>query len=252
MDNFAKRVKARRKKLGLSQAEVATLSGLKQPDVSKIELGQINQTTQILGLAKALKCNPDWLKTGEGPIEGPILGTTYTFIPGEASGGSSSNQAIALIGRAGRAIEIEDIDNHPDYAPVRRVNIKAQAGVSGFSVEYVHDDDKPPIFFRRDWYRAKGFAPDRMIAVRVTGESMIPTLHPDDLIVINTAQTQPQHSKTFLVSYEGEIVVKRLVRDDGQWWLTSDNPDQRRYPRVKCNGETQIIGEVVYRQTEVI
>lgn len=173
-------------------------------------------------------------------------------LPGFSVTATASNQTPALIGRAGRAIEIEDIDNHPDYAPVRRVNIKAQAGVSGFSVEYVHDDDKPPIFFRRDWYRAKGFAPDRMIAVRVTGESMIPTLHPDDLIVINTAQTQPQHSKTFLVSYEGEIVVKRLVRDDGQWWLTSDNPDQRRYPRVKCNGETQIIGEVVYRQTEVI
>lgn len=177
---------------------------------------------------------------------------SISFIPGEASGGSSSNQAPLLIGRSGNAIEIDGIDSHPDYAPVRRVNIKAQAGVSGFSVEYVHDDEKPPIFFRRDWYRAKGFAPDRMIAVRVTGESMIPTLHPDDLIVINTAQTQPQHSKTFLVSYEGEIVVKRLVRDDGQWWLTSDNPDQRRYPRVKCNGETQIIGEVVYRQTEVI
>jgi SOS-response transcriptional repressor LexA len=73
MDNFAKRVKARRKKLGLSQAEVATLSGLKQPDVSKIELGQINQTTQILGLAKALKCNPGWLKTGDGPMEIAVI-----------------------------------------------------------------------------------------------------------------------------------------------------------------------------------
>lgn len=45
---------------------------------------------------------------------------------------------------------------------------------------------------------------------------------------------------------------KNLVRDDGQWWLTSDNQDQRRYPRVKCNGETEIIGEVVYLQTAVI
>lgn len=251
MENFAKRAKTRRKELGLSQEEVATLSGLKQPDVSKIELGKINQTTQILELAKALECNPEWLKTGEGPME-PVTATANITLPGFTVTATASNQAQALTWSAGRAMEIVDIDNHPDYAPVRRVNIKAQAGVSGFSIEYLLNDEKPPIFFRRDWYRAKGFAPDRMIAVRVTGESMIPTLYPDDLIVINTAQTQPQHSKTFLVSYEGEIVVKRLVRDDGQWWLTSDNADQRRYPRVKCNGETEIIGEVVYRQTEVI
>lgn len=180
------------------------------------------------------------------------IATVNITAPGGYVTATASNQAPSLMGRAGRAMEIVDIDNHPDYAPVRRVNIKAQAGVSGFSIEYLLNDEKPPIFFRRDWYRAKGFAPDRMIAVRVTGESMIPTLYPDDLIVVNTAQTQPQHSKTFLVSYEGEIVVKRLVRDDGQWWLTSDNADQRRYPRVRCNGETEIIGEVVYRQTEVI
>jgi len=81
---------------------------------------------------------------------------------------------------------------------------------------------------------------------------MIPSMYEGDLIVINTMSTTPKDGIPFLVNYEGEIVVKRLVRDDGLWWLTSDNPDQRRYARKICNGGTEIIGEVVYRQTERI
>jgi len=68
MDTFAKRAKDRRTDLGLNQTQVAKLAGLKQPDVSKIELGKIQQTTEILALARALKCNPDWLATGDGEM----------------------------------------------------------------------------------------------------------------------------------------------------------------------------------------
>lgn len=142
-----------------------------------------------------------------------------------------------------------NLDGNPDYPSVRRVKIKAQAGISGYAVEYMNDDGQP-IVFRADWYKAKGYRPERMLALRVCGDSMIPNLYDGDLIVVNTEQAAPKQGLPFLVSYEGEVCVKRLVRDDGLWWLTSDNPDQRRYPRTKCNGGTQIIGEVVYRQTE--
>lgn len=72
MDTFATRAKARRLELGLSQDQAAALSGLKQPDISKIERGKIQQTTEILGLARALRCNPD------DPIKAKeILVSTY-------------------------------------------------------------------------------------------------------------------------------------------------------------------------------
>lgn len=144
-----------------------------------------------------------------------------------------------------------DIENDPDYPAIHRVSITAKAGVTGYAVDYI-DEERPPIFFRRDWYDSNGYKPEKLIAMRVTGESMLPTLNPGDLIVVNTEQKQPKQGIAFLVSYEGEVVVKRLVKDDGQWWLTSDNQDQRRYPRVKCNGETEIIGEVIHLQTSVV
>ena len=68
MKSIANRAKERRKELGLTQAEVARSSGLKQSDISKIETGTIQKTTEILGLARALKCNPQWLEDGRGEM----------------------------------------------------------------------------------------------------------------------------------------------------------------------------------------
>ena len=68
METFASRAKARRKELALTQAEVARASGLKQSDVSKIENGAIQKTTEMIGLAKALQCNPLWLAYGQGEM----------------------------------------------------------------------------------------------------------------------------------------------------------------------------------------
>lgn len=68
MDTFAKRAKQRRLDLGLNQATVADLSGLKQSDISKIENGLILKTTGLVALARALRCEPEWLATGDGQI----------------------------------------------------------------------------------------------------------------------------------------------------------------------------------------
>lgn len=66
VENLATRARKRRIELGLKQAEVARASGLKQSDVSKIENGKIQKTTAMIGLAKALQCNPRWLAYGQG------------------------------------------------------------------------------------------------------------------------------------------------------------------------------------------
>lgn len=68
MDSLAKRVKNRRIELGLTQADVAKIAGLKQSDISKIEHSRIYETTKMLGLARALRCNPDWLASAKGDM----------------------------------------------------------------------------------------------------------------------------------------------------------------------------------------
>ena len=79
---------------------------------------------------------------------------------------------------------------------------------------------------------------------------MEPGLYHGDTVVVNTADTEPKDGKVFAVNYEGELVVKRLVRDAGQWWLRSDNPDQRRYPPKVCGEGVFVLGRIVHKQSE--
>lgn len=61
------RVKAARKKAGLTQKELAAKAGMKQSTLSELETGESAGTTSIASLANALGVNALWLETGDGP-----------------------------------------------------------------------------------------------------------------------------------------------------------------------------------------
>lgn len=143
------------------------------------------------------------------------------------------------------------LDDNQDLPSIRRVKFKLSAGASGFGVEYLDDDDEP-IVFRRKWFESRGLTPDKLFAVRVANGSMQPGLWEEDTVVVNTADTTPKDGEVFAANYEGELVIKRLVRDEGRWWLASDNPDQRRYPRKVCDEHVVLLGAIVHKQSERI
>jgi phage repressor protein C with HTH and peptisase S24 domain len=218
--DFAERVYRARIKAGLSQRELAVRAGLSQTTISEAETIALG-SSRVLQIATALGVSPAWLATGAGAME------------------LAEAQAV-------------DLDNHPDLTRIRAVNLKLQAGLTGFAVES-EIADSPPIFFRADWMQARGFKPYKLLALKVRGQSMEPTLYADDLVVANTADTEPKDGEVYAVNYEGEAVIKRLVRDGGSWWLASDNPDQRRYPRKEwVDGNAIVIGRIVHRQSERI
>jgi phage repressor protein C with HTH and peptisase S24 domain len=223
MKTIAERLKHAREAKDWKQVQLATAAGVSPGTIGNIEAGTRQSKGSLPQIAEALGISHKWLATGKGEMH---------QLPTEK--------------------QLIDLDNNPDFPAIRRARIKAQAGVTGYAVEYMSEDDGPPIVFRKDWFDMNGYHPDKMLALRVSGVSMVPSLQPEDLIVVNTEQTNPKDGVAFVVAYEGEIVVKRLVRDAGQWWLSSDNPDQRRYPRKVCDDSTQLVGEVVYRQTEHI
>lgn len=221
----------------ITQADLARATGAKPPSVHAWFSGD-TKTMKVTTAAKAAslyKVNAHWLATGDGEME-PT--------------GSLARVAMGLdseIRFSAPAAPIE-LEGNPDFPSIRRVSVKAQAGITGYAVE--NCEDGAPIVFRADWYKTHNYRPERLMALRVAGESMVPSLWPDDLIVVNTESTTPKDGVAFLVAYYGEVAVKRLVMDAGQWWLSSDNADQRRHPRKLCDDSTVLIGEVVYKQSE--
>jgi phage repressor protein C with HTH and peptisase S24 domain len=143
------------------------------------------------------------------------------------------------------------LDEHPELVQVSRVKFKLSAGVSGYAIEHEQGNGKP-VFFRQDWFATNGYKPEKLFAVRVSGASMEPSLWDGDLVVINTADTAPHDGEAFAINYEGELVIKRLRRDAGEWWATSDNADQRRFAPKRCTEDVVIIGRVIYKQSERI
>lgn len=138
------------------------------------------------------------------------------------------------------------------YVEIKRVSLRLSAGISGFAVDHCDDSDAASLWFRRAWLARRGLNPIKLLALDVQGMSMYPGLKPGDTVLVNTASTEMKDGKVFAVNYEGEAVIKRLVRDAGQWWLVSDNPDQATYPRKLCDEHSIIVGQVVHKQSEEI
>lgn len=150
-----------------------------------------------------------------------------------------------------RHAEHHVVDAESDYAAIRRVKFKISAGISGYSIEYLNGH-RAPIFFRKDWLQQRGYNPDKLVAVTVSGASMEPSLFDGDLVVINLEDTRLVDGKPYAANYEWEVVVKRLKRDAGEWWLSSDNQDKIRFPDKRCTDQVFIIGRIVHKQSENI
>ncbi|MFC5550745.1 S24 family peptidase [Massilia aerilata] len=164
---------------------------------------------------------------------------------GEAGG--VSPKVLDLVPGAKRVHGADQDD--PSMTQIRRVKIKVQAGITGFQVEPEHYDGETQGVPTK-WMLKEGLSKDALVSTTVRGDSMEPALYDGDVIVVNTRDTQLVSGVVYVVNYEGEAVVKRILRDAGQWWLTSDNADQRKYHRQLCKGaECIVIGRVVRKES---
>lgn len=181
----------------------------------------------ILLASKALNISATWLETGiSQPVD--IFSKRHEEM--------ISNQAVF-------------IDEQSDFVGVKRAEFKLSAGITGYAIEYINGD-RAPIVFRRDWLEKRGYDPLKLCAIEVTGSSMENSLYEGDIVVINMADNKEVDGEVYAINYEGELVIKRLKRDSGEWWLVSDNQDKRRYADKRCDESTFLIGRVVNKQSE--
>lgn len=148
-------------------------------------------------------------------------------------------------------VVLADTDDKNFYH-IPKVKLQLRAGITGFqTVPEIFDGSTVSI--PKNWVDRKGYRPDALIAVKVKGDSMEPNLYEDDIVIINTDDRKMVDGTVYAFNYEGEAVIKRLVRERGAWWLFSDNQDQSRYrPRGCTEGECIVVGRVVKRETERI
>ena len=216
-----------------SQSALARASGVPQPTINRILKGVGKsgpETSTVVKLAAACNVSFEWLHEGKGQ--------------------RARSAPTMPVGDYMRVVVAEDGD--PNFYAIPKVKLQLSAGVTGYqTVPEIHDG--ATLAMPKNWVDRNGYNPTLLIAVTVKGESMEPNLYEGDLVVVNTADQKIEDGAVYAVNYEGEAVIKRITRDRGEWWLTSDNADQRKYHRKSCrNGECIIVGRVVRRETDKI
>lgn len=219
--NLTERIKLAIRQSGKTKKALASAVGVSPSAVTQWTNGSTKsfEGENLVKVARFLGVSPDWLASGTGEMKPAKVAT--------------------------------EVDEHSDFKAIKRVKFKLSAGISGYEIEYLNGH-RAPIFFRRDWLEARHLDADSLFAVEVSGASMETSLFEGDVVVVNAADTAPRDGYVFAANYEGELVVKRLIRNGGEWFLSSDNQDKRRYPDKLCDERTFLIGIVVHKQSERI
>ena len=126
---------------------------------------------------------------------------------------------------------------------------RAEAAAAGAATPAPPTQQSEFIAFGHDWIRSTlGLNPDDLVLESAVGESMHPTIHDNDLLLIDSTDTKLREFGVYVLEFQGERLVKRVQRKlDGSLILISDNAiyEPERIPAERA-GDVKVIGRVVW------
>lgn len=233
------RTKQARKAAKMTQAELASRSGLKQSTISDLEVGKSQGTTYLASLAAALGVSALWLETGRGS---PDVKDGKLVEPADDRRHVVREQPFvhSLVSSYDGDDALPD-----DVVLVPESRIEFAAGDGRINYELVEHEE--PATYRRSWFQKYGINPDRVKRFRVVGDSMEPMLFPRDTILVNLDETNVIDGRMYALRYGDQLRVKHVSRRlDGTLVLRSVNPaykDEEIQPTV-ADEHITIIGRV--------
>lgn len=119
------------------------------------------------------------------------------------------------------------------YVSVNRYNLKFEAG-SGH-IQWEIEEEEEPRAYSVSYLRAKGIKPENARRVKITGDSMAPTLWDGDSALVDIGDRTVRDGKVYVMRYGDGFRVKRvLIRFDKSLVLVSDN---KAYPEEVVSEE---------------
>lgn len=139
----------------------------------------------------------------------------------------------------------EPLADDNDFVKVNRYDVVVSAGDG-----LIGDNVEPlaPIAFRAAWMRERGLVASSCCVLTVAGDSMLPTLHDGDLLLIDQS-TRPIKSMEVYAFIDGAggAKVKRLEKTNEHLLVKSDNPAHATAVLAKEDANSlNIVGRVVW------
>ena len=128
--------------------------------------------------------------------------------------------------RGARPIDIAEIDT-------------TVGGDTGSDSERVID----LMWFTRAWLEQRRIEPGGCAIMRISGDSMEPTLPDGSSILVDRNRRDRIDFRVYVVRIGAGLMVKRAVEQRGEWLLASDNPE---VAPLRWPADAEIVGEVVW------
>ena len=223
------RIRTSRKLRGLSQTQLAKMTGASCSQISMVELDQSGTSLRTaMAIAKA-------------------LGTSMDYLVSRVDDARPAHEiASELKTKIARIRDLEEGHAEPlDPNWHEHVGIDELDTTVGADSTVGDERITRRVKFPYPWLRKHGLRAHMCRIVRVAGEAMEPTVPDGCSILIDTASTERQDGRIFVVRIGDELLVRRLVQDpEAGWLLFSDNPDKAARPTVPWPEEATIVGEV--------
>jgi len=130
-----------------------------------------------------------------------------------------------------------------DYIRVRHLD--AQAGMGAEQINPDHPDTIGEIALSPSYIRSlMGFvpAPERLVLMTGLGDSMLPTISPGAILLVDTGRTSFEHDGVYAIDLGNGLQIKRLLDRGTAILVHSDN---QMYPPFPLPESARIVGKVL-------
>ncbi|WP_443750365.1 XRE family transcriptional regulator [Asticcacaulis solisilvae] len=208
------RVAALRKKLNLSQDGLAELVGMSGAMIGKLERGEAANSAKIYDLARALGTSPAYLSN------------------------ETDDDAVGALPKPTPELIAQQLD----VVQIPVLDLRFGMGGGGFADSVTSVETMP---VGREFIRMFSSAPvDQLVFAIGIGDSMYPTIHDRDGLLIDTSQRELRMVDQIWALYHyGMGMVKRVRPTAGGYIISSDNP---HVADIKAtDDEMSVVGRVV-------
>lgn len=212
--SMADRLRARCRQLGFSTVQVGELAGVNRTFVYDIMRGRSGNPNldKLQRIAEVLKVERNWLLHGLGQIEGE-----------------------------------SPIFDNPEHTFVEVPYVNARPSMGGGQMVEFEPDYGRPYHFQQSWIRhTLRSDPTHLRMMHVEGDSMMPTLHDRDIVLVDTSRRSPTPPGIFVLHDGMGLVAKRLEHipnsDPPRVRIISDNAHYSPYEGMA--DEVNIIGRI--------
>lgn len=246
---FKDRITARMRELNLTATDLSKLAGVSKATVSFWVSGTNGaKGANLLSLARALDCSPEWLSDGTGSP------AASSFMDGSKPGSSTAELvALMLASKAGKnlsekaremvlAAAVEADSPAPasqEYLPASFASLRPRNGeilIPQYDVRGAMGHGQVPadyneavrnLVVREEILREKGVtytSTTSLAMITGWGQSMEGTINDKDLVIVDRGIKDFVGEGIYVVTWHQELYIKRMMRlDEEHYRLISDN-----------------------------